>query len=87
MEVLPLPWEMHRNCQKASSSDILCFKSEIKCCWVLTVGMKYDLLYSMGELNYSAENQRPCVLRGDLSVVFSWTPVTNFAMAAPPNSF
>lgn len=77
---------MHRNCQKASSLDILCFKSEIKS-WFLTVGMKYDLLYNMGGLNYSTESQRPCLSRGNLNVAFSWIPVINFAMAAPPNSF
>lgn len=61
VEVLPLPWEMHRNCQKASSLDLLCFKSKIKSCLFLTVDMKYDLLYNVGELDYSAESQGPYV--------------------------
>lgn len=45
-----LLWEMHRNCQKASSWDVLYFKRKIKSCLVLAVDMKCDLLYNMGEL-------------------------------------
>lgn len=76
MEVLHLPWEMHRNCQKASSSNLLCFKSKIKSCLFLTVDMKYDLLYNLGELNDSGGKPGAICVKGcRLEALFSLGPL------------